>query len=172
MKNRIIALFVPIVIGMSLVSASCTAQPPQNESKNPYYSHTDKSKLNVTDAQWKKILQPTTYHIMREQGTESPESGPYVHNYKAGMYYCAACGNPLFSSTTKFDSHTGWPSFFQALGPGSVSSEKDNSAGMERDEIHCARCGGHLGHVFDDGPQPTGLRYCMDGYALIFEEKK
>ena len=143
----------------------------QDEKKNPYYNPTDKSKLSVTDGQWKKVLTPKVYGIMREKGTEAPDTGPYVHNEKKGVYYCASCGNPLFSSSTKFDSHTGWPSFYQPLNGQSVANAKDNSYGMERDEVLCARCGGHLGHVFDDGPAPTHLRYCMNGYALHFEEK-
>ena len=140
----------------------------QDEKKNPYYSQTDKTKLQVTNAQWKKVLVPKAYDILREKGTEAPDTGPYVHNYKPGTYYCAACGNALFASKTKFDSGTGWPSFWQALNEGSVMKVKDNDLGMERDEIRCARCGGHLGHVFDDGPAPTHLRYCMNGYALNF----
>ena len=139
---------------------------------NPYYSHTDNSKLTVSDAEWKKVLTPEQYHILREEGTERPDTGPYVHNPKNGIYYCAACGHPLFNSSSKFNSGTGWPSFFQPLNKNSVTEKRDNSAGMARTEIVCARCGGHLGHVFDDGPQPTGLRYCMNGYALAFEEKK
>ena len=144
----------------------------QDEKNNPYYSETNKSKLTVSDAQWKKVLTPSAYNILREKGTEAPNTGPYAHDYKKGTYYCAACGNALFSSTTKFDSHTGWPSFYQTLSSGSVIKSQDNSMGMERDEISCARCGGHLGHVFDDGPKPTGLRYCMNGYALHFEPAK
>ena len=149
--------------------SSCSAQQ-QDETKNPYYKPADKNKLKVSDGEWKKILSPKVYEIMREKGTETANSGPYVHNEKKGTYYCAACGNPLFSSATKFDSHTGWPSFYQPLDAGSVAQAKDKSYGMDRDEVMCARCGGHLGHVFDDGPQPTGLRYCMNGYALHFVE--
>jgi len=167
MKN-ITSLFIAALLLMS----SCTQAQPQNESKNPYYSHTDKSRLQVSNAEWKKVLSPEAYGILREKGTERANTGPYVHNDKKGTYYCAACGNALFSSATKFDSHTGWPSFYQALNDKSVASEKDKTYGMERDEILCARCGGHLGHVFDDGPAPTHLRYCMNGYALSFEEKK
>ncbi len=150
---------------------ACSAQQ-QDEKKNPYYKQDENTKLNVSDADWKKVLSPKVYDIMREKGTEAPDTGPYVHNYKKGTYYCAACGHALFSSTTKFDSHTGWPSFYQPLNQGSVMQQKDNSLGMERDEIMCARCGGHLGHVFDDGPAPTHLRYCMNGYALMFEPSK
>jgi peptide-methionine (R)-S-oxide reductase len=152
-------------------TVACNAQQPQNEQNNTYYSHTDKRALKVSDNEWKKILAPKVFHIMREKGTEPANTGPYVHNDKKGVYYCAACGNGLFSSGTKFDSHTGWPSFFEPLNNGSIAKTADNSLGMERDEVLCKRCGGHLGHVFDDGPRPTGLRYCMNGYALVFEEK-
>ena len=151
------------------ILSACAQQ--QDEKKNPYYKPADKAKLTVSNDQWQKILTPKVYNIMREKGNEAPDTGPYVHNPKKGTYYCAACGNPLFSSDTKFDSHTGWPSFYQPLKGNSVAQDKDNSLGMERDEVLCARCGGHLGHVFDDGPAPTHLRYCMNGYALHFEEK-
>ena len=144
----------------------------QDETKNPYYKPADNSRLTITDAQWKKVLSPAVYSIMREKGTEPANTGPYVHNEKKGIYHCAACGNPLFNTAAKFDSHTGWPSFYQPLNQNSVANAKDHSYGMERDEVMCARCGGHLGHVFDDGPRPTGLRYCMNGYALHFEEAK
>ena len=167
MKKTTLFLSVVLFFGTFI---SCTAQQPQDETKNPYYKQGENGKLSVSDAQWKKVLAPKVYNIMREKGTEMANTGPYVHNPKKGFYYCAACGHMLFSSDTKFDSGTGWPSFFKALS-GGVAQAKDNSLGMERDEVVCARCGGHLGHVFDDGPKPTGLRYCMNGYALHFEEK-
>lgn len=141
----------------------------QDEKKNPYYKPNENTKLTISDADWKKVLSPGVYTIMREKGSEPPETGPYVHNYTNGKYYCAACGHALFSSATKFDSHTGWPSFYKPVNDGSIVTAKDNSLGMERDEVTCARCGGHLGHVFDDGPAPTHLRYCMNGYALMFQ---
>jgi len=160
-----------VAILLLLVGAfAINAQQQQDEKKNPYYKQNENGKIAVADAQWKKVLSPKVYNIMREKGTEAPDSGPYVHNPKKGIYYCASCGHALFSSTTKFDSHTGWPSFYQPLNKGSVIEAKDNSLGMERDEVLCARCGGHLGHVFDDGPAPTHLRYCMNGYALNFVE--
>jgi peptide-methionine (R)-S-oxide reductase len=120
-----------------------------------------------TEAEWRKLLTPEQFHILREQGTEAPESSPLDHNYKPGGYACAGCALQLFASATKFDSGTGWPSFYQPL-PHAVSTEQDNSLFMERTEVHCSRCGGHLGHVFEDGPKPTGLRYCMNGAALTF----
>ena len=151
---------------------SCSTDAQQPAKKNPYLSHTDNTKLIVSNSEWKKILPANVYHIMREKGTEAPDTGPYVHNPKKGTYYCAACGHPLFSSGAKFDSGTGWPSFFQPLNKASVTEARDNDLGMERTEIMCARCGSHLGHVFDDGPPPTGKRYCMDGNVLDFEAAK
>ncbi len=168
MKIRII-IFYAIFCCMGIIAVHAQQQ---DEKKNPYFKPSDNSALNVTDAQWKKVLSPNVYNILREKGTEAPNTGPYVHNEKKGIYYCAACGHPLFSSSTKFDSHTGWPSFFKPLDKGSVKEAKDNSYGMVRDEVLCARCGGHLGHVFDDGPAPTHLRYCMNGFALMFEPSK
>ena len=125
-----------------------------------------------TDAEWKKQLTPDQYYILREEGTERPFTGKYHDNHAAGTYYCAADHNLLFVSSTKFDSGTGWPSFFAPATVASVKVKSDESFGMSRDEIVCAKCGGHLGHVFDDGPKPTGQRYCMDGNALLFEPKK
>ena len=108
------------------------------------------------------------YHILREEGTERPFSSPLLKEHRKGTFACAGCDLPLFASDTKYDSGTGWPSFWQPL-PNAVGERKDSTLGMARTEVHCRRCGGHLGHVFDDGPKPTGLRYCMDGYALTFK---
>ncbi len=119
---------------------------------------------------WKKTLTPEQYAVLRERGTEAPFTGEYVHEKADGTYACAACGNPLFSSDAKFDSGTGWPSFDQAL-PGAVETHSDTSHGMSRTEITCARCGSHLGHIFDDGPTPTGKRYCINSVCLDLEEK-
>ncbi len=120
-----------------------------------------------TDAEWQKLLTPAQYYILRQQGTEDPFSSPLLNEHRLGTFNCAGCALPLFSSKTKFDSGTGWPSFYQPL-PNAVQTSDDDSLGMERTEVHCRRCGGHLGHVFPDGPPPTGLRYCMDGAALTF----
>jgi peptide-methionine (R)-S-oxide reductase len=128
----------------------------------------DTDKVVLTDAQWKARLSPEAFDILRREGTEEPFSSPLDHEKRAGTYYCAGCDLALYSSKTKYDSGTGWPSFWAPL-PHAVASKVDNSLAEERNEIHCRRCDGHLGHVFDDGPKPTGKRYCMDGVALKFK---
>ncbi len=120
-----------------------------------------------TDAEWRKLLSPQAYHVLREQGTEQPYSSPLLNEHRKGTFTCAGCALPLFASTTKFDSGTSWPSFWQPL-PSAVLTTTDNSWLENRTEVHCHRCGGHLSHVLDDGPKPTGQRYCMDGVALGF----
>jgi len=122
-----------------------------------------------TDAEWHKLLSPEAYDVLRQQGTEAPESSPLDRDFSAGRYDCAGCALPLFVSATKFDSGTGWPSFYAPIRD-AVSTQSDNSLMMDRTEVHCSRCGGHLGHVFNDGPKPTGLRYCMNGVALSFHK--
>jgi peptide-methionine (R)-S-oxide reductase len=123
--------------------------------------------VSMTPAQWKKKLTPRQYAILREQSTEYPFTSPLDREHRKGIFSCAGCGQKLFSSAAKFDSGTGWPSFWKPL-PGAVGTGTDRLLGYARTEVHCARCGGHLGHVFDDGPKPTGLRYCMNGGAMIF----
>ena len=123
--------------------------------------------VTKSDAEWKKMLSPAAYDVLRHQGTEMPFSSPLDHNTAKGTYSCAGCDLANFSSDTKYDSRTGWPSFWKPLN-NAVLTQADNSDGDERTEVHCRRCGGHLGHVFGDGPRPTGLRYCMNGVALKF----
>jgi len=126
----------------------------------------------MSEDKWKKRLSPERYHVLREKGTERPFANKYFNCKEEGEYYCAGCGEKLFKSDNKFDSGTGWPSFYQAADDKSVETEEDRSLGMARTEVHCASCGGHLGHVFDDGPQPTGKRFCINSASLDFKKKK
>ena len=129
-------------------------------------------KTNKTDEEWRTALSPEQYHVCREKGTERAFTGAYWDTKDAGVYRCAACGFPLFSSQTKFDSGTGWPSFWQPLDQEAVETETDQSFGMTRTEVHCRNCGSHLGHVFPDGPQPTGLRYCINSVSLDLDREE
>jgi len=128
-------------------------------------------KVSLPNSEWKKVLSDDRYHVLREAGTEPPFRNEYWNNHEKGTFICAACGNPLFSSDTKFESGTGWPSFFQPLSKEKVEVGKDSSHGMSRDEVRCARCESHIGHVFDDGPAPTGQRYCMNSLSLKLEKR-
>ncbi len=127
-------------------------------------------RLARSEAEWRKVLTPDQYRVLREKGTERAFTGAYYASHEAGDYLCAGCGAELFRSGEKFDSGTGWPSFFQPAAEDRVETETDVSHGMTRTEVHCARCGGHLGHVFEDGPAPTGLRYCINSASLTFRK--
>ncbi|OGC38559.1 peptide-methionine (R)-S-oxide reductase [candidate division WWE3 bacterium RBG_19FT_COMBO_53_11] len=129
----------------------------------------ENQKMPKTEKEWERKLKPEEYAVLRQGGTEAPFSGEYVYTKDKGMYRCRACGNEIFSSETKFESGTGWPSFYDAI-PGAVKLQEDKSLGMVRTEILCAKCGSHLGHVFDDGPQPTGKRYCINCVSLNLEK--
>jgi peptide-methionine (R)-S-oxide reductase len=129
-------------------------------------------KVRKTEDEWRRELTPEQYHVMREKGTERPFTGEYEKTKEKGTYVCAACGNPLFTSETKYESGSGWPSFYQPAGTESVRTETDDSMFMSRTEVLCSRCDAHLGHVFDDGPQPTGERYCMNSVALKLEKEE
>jgi peptide-methionine (R)-S-oxide reductase len=128
-------------------------------------------KVRKSEEEWRRELTPEQYHVTREKGTERPFTGEYEYTKDSGTYVCVACGNPLFSSEAKYDSGSGWPSFFEPLPGESVATESDDSHLMERTEVLCSRCDAHLGHVFDDGPQPTGQRYCMNSVALKLEKE-
>jgi peptide-methionine (R)-S-oxide reductase len=142
------------------------------KNKNSVYSRTDSSKVNLTDEQWKQVLPADIYAISRMKGTERPGTSMFEHSKEIGTYYCAVCGNALFKSDTKFDSGCGWPSFYQPISKTSIIYAPDNTHGMQRTEVMCGRCKGHLGHVFEDGPPPTGLRYCINGVVLDFDKAK
>ena len=153
------------VAGTSLLVAKYGLTAPVAHSPLRHFAVTH------TDAEWKALLTPAQYNILRQAGTEAPFSGDYEFHGK-GVYNCAACANPLYSASTEFDSGTGWPSFYQPLSKTSVLTLDDDSLLMSRTAVACARCGGHLGHVFDDGPKPTGLRYCMNSVAMKFVPSK
>lgn len=152
-------------------SISMDTKGPAGHEDNPVYSHKDSSEVNLGDDQWKKILPRNVYEVARMKGTERPWSSPLENSKEIGTYYCAVCGNPLFRSDTKFESSCGWPSFYEPVSKGSIIYSPDHSHGMDRTEVICGRCKSHLGHVFHDGPPPTGLRYCINGVVLDFEKK-
>ncbi len=171
LKLKVAAIFA------LLLGAFAFAEMKSDNGKIKLYSVQQKGfvmseKVNKSDQEWKQELTPEQYQVLRNKGTERPFTGDYWKTKDKGTYQCAACGNDLFASDTKFDSGTGWPSFYKPVAKENVESESDSTLGMKRTEVLCSRCGGHLGHVFDDGPEPTGLRYCINSASLKLDKKE
>ena len=174
MKYIIMLVTVSLVTLLQQCSYSQTTDKKiamdNSKKDNKVYSRTDSSKVHLSEEEWKKILPQDVYYIARQKGTERPWTSKYENFKEIGTYYCAACGNALFKSDTKFESGCGWPSFYQPVSKGSIIYAPDNTHGMTRTEVMCGRCKGHLGHVFGDGPAPTGQRWCINGAALTLDD--
>jgi len=160
---------IVLIILMAAVFESCNGQEIKTSSKKTTVMNNDATPVTKSDEEWKKQLSPEQYRVLRDKGTEAPYTGKYYLHKDNGMYVCAACGNELFTSDMKFDSNCGWPSFDREIEGGKITTKRDNSAGMVRTEILCGRCGSHLGHLFDDGPTGTGMRYCVNSVSLDFK---
>lgn len=167
-----IKLIIAFIFTSTVLLAPSCAQQSKQKSKTSNHKTTMKDKITKSDSEWKKELTENEYKVLRQKGTERAFSNEFWDNKEEGTYLCAACGNPVFSSDSKFESGTGWPSFYEPINESAVETESDRSLGMLRTEVHCQRCGGHLGHVFDDGPQPTGMRYCVNSVAMDFKKKE
>lgn len=171
MKQTILATIIS-----AIALTSCGQQAPESHSKPKNKTMTmstenqDTNRIEKTESEWKKILTDEQYHVLRKKGTEAPFTGKYYLNKEKGVYVCGACGNELFTSDMKFDSHCGWPSFDREISGGKIKTITDTSHGMMRTEILCARCDSHLGHIFEDGPTETGMRYCVNSLSLDFKK--
>jgi peptide-methionine (R)-S-oxide reductase len=171
MVRTILLLLVATSLQFCTYSQSTKTTAMNTDKKeNPVYSNTESKPVELSNEEWKKILPSDVYQIARQRGTERPWSSKYEALKDKGTYYCAVCGNPLFVSDTKFESGCGWPSFYQPISKSSIIYKPDNTLGMQRTEVECGRCKSHLGHVFEDGPPPTGLRYCINGVVLDFKK--
>lgn len=170
MKHSFLIL---LAVALTLTSCAQKNQSTKQAAKSVTMETTnnDTAKVEKTEEEWKQFLTPEQYHILREKGTESPFTGKLLKNKDTGIYTCAACGNELFTSDMKFDSHCGWPSFDKEIAGGKIKTHTDSSFGMVRTEITCAKCGGHLGHLFDDGPTETGMRYCVNSVSIDFKKQ-
>jgi peptide-methionine (R)-S-oxide reductase len=160
---------IALALSGALALVAAVAPAPRAEKKG---SNDVIEKVVKTEDEWKKVLTPEQFNVLRKHGTERAFTSPLNDNHQKGVFVCAACGLTLFNSAQKFDSGTGWPSFWAPIDPSHIGTTTDRSFFQTRTEVHCARCGGHLGHVFEDGPKPTGLRYCMNGVSLKFEPAK
>jgi peptide-methionine (R)-S-oxide reductase len=169
----LIALFITITLSLTGCTRSETkGETAMSENQLSSDSLDNQEVINRTDEEWQKILTPEQFYVLRKKGTERPYTGKYDQHFEEGIYFCAGCGTELFKSETKFDAGCGWPSFYQPSSESTIKYEEDTSLMMRRTEVLCSKCGGHLGHVFNDGPNPTGLRYCINSVSLNFVKKE